>query len=381
MKIGYGAEHESIREEFRKLLAAAPRPRLDEHPSDSARPLDHALWTRLAELGWLATAIPEAHGGSGLDTMVLCVLAEEIGRNMAAVPFTASICGYAVGLKLTGAADALASVLPRIADGSAVGVLLTPDCWSKAPRLEPSNAGAPLLSGTALNVLDGACATEAIACVDTGSACRLVRIDLTQAIRRGLDAAPLDLLHPPATLDFDRVGVDVLASGVGAERRWKHMLDTYAVFVAFEQLGGAEAALEMARRHSLDRYAFGRPIGSFQAIKHMLADMLVSVELARSNCHFGAAALAMGAEIVAEAASVARISATDAFRHCARGNIQIHGALGVTWESDCHLYYRRAQALASSPGSPRFWKERLIELLVRRRADTPGAMETAAGLA
>src|SRR6266545_414650 len=365
MKIGYGAEHESIREEFRKLLAAAPRPRLDEHPSDSARPLDHALWTRLAELGWLATAIPEAHGGSGLDTMVLCVLAEEIGRNMAAVPFTASICGYAVGLKLTGAADALASVLPRIADGSAVGVLLTPDCWSKAPRLEPSNAGAPLLSGTALNVLDGACATEAIACVDTGSACRLVRIDLTQAIRRGLD----------------RVGVDVLASGVGAERRWKHMLDTYAVFVAFEQLGGAEAALEMARRHSLDRYAFGRPIGSFQAIKHMLADMLVSVELARSNCHFGAAALAMGAEIVAEAASVARISATDAFRHCARGNIQIHGAFGVTWESDCHLYYRRAQALASSPGSPRFWKERLIELLVRRRADAPGAMGTAAGLA
>jgi acyl-CoA dehydrogenase len=378
MKVGFGAEHESIREEFRKLLASAPRPRFGEPTSSGGRPLDAALWRQLAELGWLATAIPEAHGGSGLDRMVLCVLAEEIGRSMAAVPFTASICGYAVGLKLAGHADTLASALPRIADGTCVGVLLSPDCWEATPRLVPGSGGATLLCGIALNVLDGACATEALACVEDGDAWHLVRIDLAHATRRGLDAAPLDLLHPAATLDFEGVPVDVLASGAAAERSWKHILDTYGVFVAFEQLGGAESALEMARQHSLQRYAFGRAIGSFQAIKHMLADMLVSVELARSNCHFGAAALSMGPELVAEAASVARISATDAFRHCARGNIQIHGALGVTWESECHLYYRRAQALAGSPGSPRFWKERLIELLVRRRAQ-PAVLAEAAG--
>jgi alkylation response protein AidB-like acyl-CoA dehydrogenase len=162
--------------------------------------------------------------------------------------------------------------------------------------------------------------------------------------------------------------VPLLASGNDAHRLWERTLDKYALYTAFEQLGGAESALEMARRYSLERYAFGRPIGSFQAIKHMLADMLVAVDLARSNCHFGAAALAMGDDAMAEAASVARISATEAFCVCARGNIHVHGALGVTWESDCHLYYRRAQALAGSPGAPRFWKERLIELLVGRRA-------------
>jgi alkylation response protein AidB-like acyl-CoA dehydrogenase len=124
----------------------------------------------------------------------------------------------------------------------------------------------------------------------------------------------------------------------------------------------------MACGHVQGRYAFGRPIASFQAIKHMLADMLVSIDLARSNCYFGASALAMDAEVLAEAAAVARISATDAFKLCARSNIQAHGALGVTWESDCHLFYRRAQALAGSPGNTHFWKERLIGLLRQRHA-------------
>ncbi len=151
----------------------------------------------------------------------------------------------------------------------------------------------------------------------------------------------------------------VLASGATALQLWDRIFDSYALFTAFEQLGSSEAALQMAREHSLNRYAFGRPIGSFQAIKHMLADMLVAIDLARSNCYFGAASLSMERDALRESSAVARISATDAFRQCARGSIQVHGALGVTWESNCHLYYRRAQALAASPGSLRFWKERL----------------------
>jgi len=372
MNLGFSAEHEAIREEFRKLLADAP-PRRFLKRASPALGFDTELWQRMAELGWLATAIPIEHGGSGLEQINLCVLAEETGRSLSAVPFTASICGFAIALEVAGNSEAMARWLPQVAAGSAIGVVFTRDCWLSPPQLHAS-AGQWYLTGSATHVLDGACAHAALACIGSGSDCRLVCIGLARGVEKKLAARPLDVLHATATLQFDAAAVQVLATGPDAQRKWEEILNRYALFVAFEQLGGALGALEMARQHCLNRYAFGRAIGSFQALKHMLADMLVAIELARSNCFFGAAALSLGNEAMAEAAAVARISASEAFRCCARGNIQVHGALGVTWESDCHLYYRRAQALAASPGAPRFWKERLIELLVRRRtpqSETP----------
>jgi acyl-CoA dehydrogenase len=302
------------------------------------------------------------------------VLAEEVGRALAAVPFTASACGFAHGLGLataTQASDACAALWPRLVDGSLVGVLLTPDGWHETPHMTILSATEVTVSGTALHVLDGAVATHAMACIGSGNDARLVLIDLASVAKRGLADRPLDLLHPTATLVLEATPVHVLASGATALQLWDRIFDSYALFTAFEQLGSSEAALQMAREHSLNRYAFGRPIGSFQAIKHMLADMLVAIDLARSNCYFGAGSLSMERDALRESSAVARISATDAFRQCARGSIQVHGALGVTWESSCHLYYRRAQALAASPGSLRFWKERLIELLKRRRLCQP----------
>jgi alkylation response protein AidB-like acyl-CoA dehydrogenase len=137
--------------------------------------------------------------------------------------------------------------------------------------------------------------------------------------------------------------------------------DRAAILLAFEQIGGADRALEMARDYALERMAFGRPIGSFQAIKHMLADMYVSATLARSNAYYGAWALAGGAKELPVAAPSARVSATQAFQHCATNNIQVHGGMGFTWEFDCHLYYRRAHALALTLGSPSAWEGLLIE--------------------
>jgi alkylation response protein AidB-like acyl-CoA dehydrogenase len=368
MNLGFSAEQEDLRAEFRKLLASAsPRAFLDSRSTagnGSAasvdRTLDSALWSQLASLGWLATAIGEQYGGSGLDDVVLCLLAEEVGRAMAAVPFTGSVCGFAAGLAAAANEEANAHWLPRVADGSAIGVLLTDDCWSRAPRLERSGDEGSVLSGFALNVLDGGSATVALACVgDAADAAqaRLVLVDLKRATQAGsarVVAAehPLDLLHATASFEFERAAVEVLLAGPDAASCWSRIVDSYALFVAFEQLGSAEAALEMARGHSVNRYAFGRPIGAFQAVKHLLADAFVSIDLARSNCYYGAAALSMAPEILREAAAVARISATDAFRQSARANVHVHGALGVTWESDCQLYYRRAQALATSPGSP-----------------------------
>ena len=130
------------------------------------------------------------------------------------------------------------------------------------------------------------------------------------------------------------------------------VLDRAAVLMAFEQVGGADRALEMGRDYALDRIAFGRPIGSFQAVKHMLADMYVSATLARSNCYYGAWALSTDASELPEAAAAARISATQAFQHCAKNNIQVHGGMGFTWEFDCHLYYRRANAAGAGARQP-----------------------------
>ena len=141
------------------------------------------------------------------------------------------------------------------------------------------------------------------------------------------------------------------------------LFDRAAVLVAFEQVGGADRALEMGRDYALERMAFGRQIGSFQAIKHMLADMYVSATLARSNAYYGAWALSTGAAELPQAAATARVSATNAFRHCAKNNIQVHGGMGFTWQMDCHLYYRRAQQLALAIGSQPDWEEKLVSRL------------------
>lgn len=146
------------------------------------------------------------------------------------------------------------------------------------------------------------------------------------------------------------------------------MLDRAAVLIGFEQVGGADRALEMGRDYALDRIAFGRQIGSFQAVKHMLADMYVSATLARSNCYYGAWALSTNASELPEAAASARISATQAFQHCAKNNIQVHGGMGFTWEFDCHLYYRRANALAVGLGSLSYWEDALIDRMRQRNA-------------
>ena len=371
MNLGFSADHEAMRLEFRKLLARS-RPRTAfEAPRDASGIGDAALWQQLAELGWLATAVPEAQGGSGLAPLVLCVLAEEAGRHLAAVPFTASACGFTQGLLEFAGDTTVQTLLANLADGSARGALLTDECWPKQPQSNRLADTSLTLTGRARNVLDGSAATPALICLGQGAAARLLLVTLAGVPRREAAGLALDLLHPCCDLAFDRQPVHVLASGTAARSSWEQMVDAHALFVAFEQLGGAQAALDAARRYSLERYAFGRAIGSFQALKHLMADMLVSVDLARSNCYFGAAALAIGGDMLSEAAAVARISATEAFRSCATGSTQVHGALGVTWEADSHLFYRRAQALAASPGSQRSWKERLVALLRRRAAFAP----------
>ena len=215
---------------------------------------------------------------------------------------------------------------------------------------------------------DGAIADFAIVAARTGSTGReadigLFIVDLNGdgVTRKAL--SNLDQAHGQAEITFDRAKAEPLGAAGEGWSILTRVLDRAAVLTAFEQVGGADRALEMGRDYALDRIAFGRPIGSFQAVKHILADMYVSATLARSNCYYGAWALSTDAAELPEAAATARISATQAFQHCAKNNIQVHGGMGFTWEFDCHLYYRRANVLALSLGSLTYWENQLIDRL------------------
>ena len=179
------------------------------------------------------------------------------------------------------------------------------------------------------------------------------------------------------TLDPTRSVAKISFSGAAAERLGdagegfaltEAVFDRAAVLLAFEQLGGSDRCLEMAKDYAMDRYAFGRTIAGYQAIKHKLADMYVKNELARSNAYFGAWALNVGAAELPIAAAAARVASSEAFWFASKENVQTHGGMGFTWAVDCHLYYRRSRQLALVAGAPKVWKERLVQQLERRNA-------------
>jgi alkylation response protein AidB-like acyl-CoA dehydrogenase len=140
----------------------------------------------------------------------------------------------------------------------------------------------------------------------------------------------------------------------------RSIYDRAATYIAFEQVGGADRCLEMTRDYALERYAFGRPIGSYQAIKHKLADFYILNQLARSHAYYGAWALGEGNAQLARAASAARVAASEAYWFAAKEMIQIFGGIGTTWDADCHLHYRRSKHLATMVGGPPLWRERLV---------------------
>jgi alkylation response protein AidB-like acyl-CoA dehydrogenase len=257
--------------------------------------------------------------------------------------------------------------LPRLASGEAVGTLGLAEGPGRAdPRRLRTAFRNGTLSGEKLPVPDGDVADIAVVTAQGERGVVLALVDLKGA---GVTRTPVDTIDPTrshARIVFDNAPAEALgalgAPGDG-EALLRHVEDRAAVLIAFEQVGGAQRSLEMARDYALERYAFGRPIGSFQAIKHKLADVYVATELARSNAYYGAWALATDAAELPLAAATARVSASEAYFLAAKESIQVHGGMGFTWEFDCHLYYRRAKLLSLALGSTRLWKDRLITQL------------------
>lgn len=374
MNFEFSDDQKQLRDQARRFLAEKCPPKAVRTVLEGSAGYDKALWSGLAEMGFLGVAIPEEFGGTGAGHLELCVIAEEMGRALAPVPFSSTVYLAAEALMLAGSDAQKQKWLPKIASGEAIGALaLFEGPGNPSPQAIKVAAANGVLNGVKKPVADGAIADFAIVAARSGTGGRetdiaLYLVDLKAG---GVEAKTLTNLDPSrnqAELTFK----DCKAEPLGAANEgWSiltRVLDRAAVLMAFEQVGGADRALEMGRDYALDRIAFGRQIGSFQAIKHILADMYVAATLARSNCYYGAWALSTNAGELPDAAATARISATQAFQHCSKQNIQVHGGMGFTWEFDCHLYYRRSNALALSLGSLSYWEDQLIERMRKKNA-------------
>jgi alkylation response protein AidB-like acyl-CoA dehydrogenase len=374
MNFDFSDDQKQLRDQARKFLAEKCTPKAVRVVLDGKESYDRDLWKGLAEMGFLGVAIPEEYGGAGAGHLELCVIAEEMGRALAPVPFSSTVYLAAEALMLAGSDAQKQKWLPKIANGEAIGTLaLFEGSGNPSPKAIKLAAANNQLNGVKKPVADGAIADFIIVAARTASTGRDsdISLFLVDVKSGGVAAKTLTNLDPTrgqAELAFNDCNAEALGAAGEGWSILTQVLDRAAVLVAFEQVGGADRALEMGRDYALDRIAFGRPIGSFQAVKHMLADMYVAATLARSNCYYGAWALSTGAPELSEAAASARISATQAFQHCAKNNIQVHGGMGFTWEFDCHMYYRRANALALGLGSLSYWEDQLIDRMRKRNA-------------
>ncbi|MYA15570.1 MAG: acyl-CoA dehydrogenase [Gammaproteobacteria bacterium] len=336
---------------------------------DGDAPYDEELFGQVAELGWTAVVIPEAYGGLGLSYLELSVIAEELGRAVAPLPFSSSVYLATEAILKAGSESQKEKWLPRLATGEVVGAFaLGEGPGQPQPGKLTTTACAGALSGVKIPVADGDVADFAVVVAksDTGDGASLYLAQLD-----GVDREPVGTLDPTrshAKIAFDNTTAEPLGNDGEGWTTTQRLLDRAAVLFAWEQVGGADAALEMAKAYALERYAFGRPIASYQAIKHKLAHAYVKNTLARANCYYGAWALDTDADELPVAAATARVSATQAYYYASKENIQTHGGMGFTWEFDCQFHYRRAKLLSVNIGSEASWQDKLIGAIERDAA-------------
>jgi alkylation response protein AidB-like acyl-CoA dehydrogenase len=302
------------------------------------------------------------------------VIAEEMGRANAPVPFSSTVYLAAEALLLAGSDAQKQKWLPKIASGEAIGTLaLFEGKGNPSPAAIKLSASGGTLNGVKKPVADGAIADFAVVAARTGSTGRdadisLFLVDLKAG---GVEVKSLTNLDPTrgqAELTFKNAKAEPLGAAGDGWSILTQVLDRAAVLLAFEQVGGSDRALEMGRDYALDRIAFGRPIGSFQAVKHISPTCM-----SRRRWRARIAITAPGRSRPTprncrKPAAAARISATQAFQHCSKNNIQVHGGMGFTWEFDCHMYYRRANATALTLGSLSYWEDQLIDRMRKKNA-------------
>lgn len=367
MNFAFNDEQEELRRIVRQFLddksdEAAVRAQMD---TDAG--FDEAVWTQMAEqLGLQGLAIPEEYGGSGFSFVELIVVLEEMGRSLLCAPYFSTVILAAQTLQHSGDDEAKAAHLPGIAAGETRAALAFSE---PNGRWDDSGVTATAtrsddgwkINGIKSYVLDGHTADLLIVAARTDAGVSLFALPgngdgVTRTALSTMDQtrkqAKIEFVDAPATL----VGTD----GAGWEVLSK-VLDLAAVALAAEQVGGAQRVLDMSVDYAKERIQFGRPIGSFQAIKHKCADMLVEVESAKSAAYYAGWCAAEDNDELPSVASLAKAYCSEAYFHCAAENIQIHGGIGFTWEHPAHLYFKRAKSSELLFGDPAYHRELLAQ--------------------
>jgi alkylation response protein AidB-like acyl-CoA dehydrogenase len=361
----YSDEQRQFQETVRRFLEDRCPPSLVRDVLDGRATHAADLWKGLAEIGCLGAAIPEAFGGVGLGPVEQGLIAHELGRVLAPVPIMSTVYLAAELVKAAGTPTQKAGLLGAIARGEMIAAVadLELDAAGRKQATTTHVTGGRLHGAKPL-VADGLIADQLLVLArpeDGGpDDLALYLVPGDDAAVTGAEVATIDPTRRYARLDFH----GAVAEPLGGPNQGRALLeaahDRAAIYIACEQVGGAERALEIACAYARERHAFGRPIGSFQAVKQLLADMYVSLAIARANVKRAVWALDTDAPELKAAAARAYLSASHAFRHCGADTIQVHGGAGFVWDSQPHLFYRRAQLLSRALGAPAVWEQRLI---------------------
>jgi alkylation response protein AidB-like acyl-CoA dehydrogenase len=377
MRFAFTEEQEALRETARAFLAEHSSSEQVRSAMQTEAGFAPELWKQIsAELGWPAVAIPEDCGGLGLGAVELTALLEAMGEALLCAPFFSTVCLGANAVRVAGTAEQQRELLPGIAEGRTLATLAAfepPKDWSPAgiETTARRQGGDYLLSGRKRLVLDGHCAELLLvaARAESSRGTEGVSLFAVAADAKGVEKRALPTLDQTRRLsEIELNGVRVPASArLGEEGRGAAALerirDLAAIALAAEQVGGAQRCLDLAVAHAKSRVQFGRPIGTFQAIQHRCADMMLKVESARSAAYYAACVAAEDSSELARVASLAKAYCSEAYFQCAADSLQVHGGVGFTWEYDVHLHLKRAQWAESFLGDPAWHRERVAKLI------------------
>jgi alkylation response protein AidB-like acyl-CoA dehydrogenase len=386
MEFVFTEEQEMIRDSAEAFLADASPSAAVRAAMASDAGYDAATWQRLCtELCWPAIHIPEEYGGLGLGFVELAILMEQMGRRLFCSPFFATACLATPALLLAANEAQKQRWLPAIAAGECRASLAWADAADQGPHacaVQVRREGTGfVLDGSVSLVVDGHSADLLIvAARSPGSqgeaGISLFAVPATVAGLKRRLLPTLDQTRKLAALEFNHCYVEgdaLLGAAEGGAAPLQQVLQMAATALAAEQVGGAQQALDLTLAYLAERQQFGRPIASFQAIKHRAADMMVQLECARSAAYYAACvaeeALYIGGDrqVAAElplAGALAKAQGSEAFFHCAAESIQLHGGVGFTWEYDPHLYFKRARAGEALLGTPAWHRERIAAQLL-----------------
>ena len=371
MDFEWTPEQQELRRTLRAFLEdAAPESELRRVLT--AQQADAELWRRMSqELGLAGLAIPEAYGGGGCSQLELALVQEELGRALVCTPYFSSVALAANALLQIDDEAAQREWLPGIATGDCIATLAIseqPASWSSEDvALNATEAGDGWrLEGTKRFVTDGLAASLILVAArcDAGPGLFAVDGDADGLLRSALD--PIDGSRKLADLELRGVRARPIGKPGETGPEIDRAIDLAGVALAAEQVGAAERLLELTVEYACERTQFGKPIGSFQAVKHRCADMLLDVEAARTATRLAAWSASEPTEDFAAMASMAQATASDAFAQVAESAIQVLGGIGFTWDHPAHLYLRRAQSARMLLGSPDVHRERMVERLALR---------------